>query len=47
MEIFDLLREVVKGIVRAITAHLFQKLILDKAKTTQRRDKHKGGSHKN
>lgn len=46
-EIFDLLREVVKGIVRAITAHLFQKLILDKEKTTQRRDKQKGGSRKN
>jgi len=46
MDIFDLLREVIKGIVRAISAHLFQKIFLNKAKTTRSRDKQKGGFHK-
>lgn len=46
MELFDLLKEVIKGIVRAISAHLFQKIFFNKAKTTRRRQK-QGGSHKN
>ena len=45
MEFFELLKEVVKGIVRAISAHLFRKTFLDKEKTTRRRRK-QGGSHK-
>jgi len=43
---FEFSKEVLKGIVRAISAHLFRKTFLDKEKTTQRRDK-QGGSHKN
>lgn len=46
MDVFDFLKEVLKGIVRAISAYLFQRIFLDKAKTTQRRPK-RGGSHKN
>ena len=46
MEFFDLLKEVTKGIIRAITAHVFQKTFLSKEKTTRRRDK-QGGSRKN
>jgi len=45
MDIFDLLKEVSKGIVRAISAHVFRKTFLDKEKTTRRRSKQKGGSH--
>ena len=45
MDIFDLIKEVIKGIVRAISAHLFQKAFFDKEKTTRRRQK-QGGSHK-
>lgn len=45
MDIFDLIKEVMKGIVRAMSAHLFQKTFLNKEKTTRRRDK-QGGSHK-
>lgn len=45
MDVFDLLKEVVKGIVRAISAHLFRKTFLNKAKTTRRRRK-QGGSQK-
>lgn len=47
MEIFlEFLKEALKGITRALSAHLFQKAFLDEEKTTQRRDKHKGGSRK-
>jgi len=35
MDIFDFLKEMFKGIIRAMSAHLFQKHILDKKKTTQ------------
>lgn len=45
MDIFDLIKEVLKGIVRAMSAHLFQKTFLNKEKTTRRRPK-QGGSHK-
>ena len=47
METFsEFSKEVLKGIVRAISAHLFRKNFLDKEKTTRRRDK-QGGSRKN
>lgn len=45
-DFFGLFKEVLKGIVRAISAHLFQKTFLNKAKTTRSRDKQKGGSQK-
>ncbi len=45
MELFlEYLKEVLKGITRALSAHIFQKTFLEKKKTTQRRDKQKGGS---
>ena len=48
METFlEFVREVIKGIIRAISAHLFEKNFLRREKTTQRRRKHKGGSQKN
>lgn len=40
----EFVKEVLKGIVRAISAHLFQKTFLNKEKTTRRRQKQKGGS---
>ena len=43
---FEFSKEVLKGVVRAISAYLFRKTFLDKEKTTRRRDK-QGGSHKN
>jgi hypothetical protein len=47
MEIFlDFLKEVFKGVIRAISAHFFQKTILDNKKTTLRRRKQKGGFQK-
>ncbi|MCH1625106.1 hypothetical protein [Fredinandcohnia quinoae] len=47
METFlEFLREVLKGIVRAISAYFFQKNILEHKKTTPRRRKQKGGSQK-
>lgn len=46
METFlELLKEALKGITRAISAHVFRKAFLDE-KTTQGRDKRKGGSRK-
>jgi hypothetical protein len=45
METFlELVREVLKGMVREVTAYLFRKNVLENEKTTQRRRKHKGGS---
>ena len=47
MEVFlEFLREALKGIVRATSAHFFQKKFLDNKKTTPRRRKQKGGSRK-
>lgn len=48
METFlEFFKEVLKGIVRAISAYLFHKTFLKKdEKTTRCRDKHKGGSRK-
>jgi hypothetical protein len=47
METFpEFLREVLKGIVREIAAHVFRKNVLDNKKTTPRRRKQKGGSQR-
>ena len=47
METFlELVREISKGIVREIAAHVFRKNVLDNKKTTPRRRKQKGGSRK-
>jgi hypothetical protein len=47
METFlEVLREVLKGIVREVSAYFFRKNVLENKKTTQRRRKPKGGSHK-
>ena len=43
----EFLKEVLKGVVRAISAYVFQKTFLNKEKTTPRRHKQKGGSPKN
>jgi hypothetical protein len=48
METFlEFLKEVLKGIIREVCAHLFRKNLLDNEKTTPRRRKQKGGSRKN
>jgi hypothetical protein len=47
METFlDILREVLKGVVRETSAFFFRKNNLENKKTTQRRRKHKGGSRR-
>lgn len=47
METFlEYLREALKGIIRALSAHFFQKIFLENKKTTQRRRKQKGGLKK-
>jgi hypothetical protein len=47
MEAFlEILREVLKGIVREVSGHFFRKNVLEHKKSTQRRHKHKGGSQK-
>ena len=47
METFlEFVKEVLKGIVRAISAYIFRKTFLHKEKSTQRRIKHKGGNRK-
>lgn len=44
METFlGVVKEIRNGIIRALSAHFFQKVFLDEKKTTQRRDKQKGG----
>jgi hypothetical protein len=44
METFlEMLREILKGIVRETAAFIFRKQLLDNKKTTLRRRKHKGG----
>lgn len=46
METFlEFFKEVLKGIVRAISAFLFRKTFLERKKTTLRRRKQRGGSH--
>lgn len=44
--ILEIVREVLKGIVREVSAYLFRKNVLDNKKTTLRRRKQKGGSRK-
>ena len=47
METFlEILREVLKGMVREVSAYFFGKNILENRKTTPRRSKQKGGSQK-
>ncbi|MFD1206238.1 hypothetical protein ACFQ38_14155 [Sporosarcina contaminans] len=47
MELFlEFLKEVLKGIVRGATAHIFQKEFLGDKKTTLCRRKQKGGFRK-
>ncbi|MDF0728674.1 hypothetical protein PY093_18780 [Cytobacillus sp. S13-E01] len=47
METFlEIIREILKGIVREVAAHVFRKNVLDNKKTTLRRRKLKGGSRK-
>jgi hypothetical protein len=47
METFlEFLREVLKGIVRELSAYFIRKNVLNHEKTTPRRRKLKGGSHK-
>ncbi|MBO0992462.1 hypothetical protein [Bacillus sp. SD088] len=43
---FEFLREILKGIVRAVNAHIFKRTVLEKEKTTLRRRKQKGGFQK-
>ncbi|WML58649.1 hypothetical protein [Neobacillus sp. PS2-9] len=48
METFlDILREVLKGATRELSAYFFRKNILENKKTAQRRRKLKGGSQEN
>lgn len=42
----EFLREVLKGLVRAISAHFFQTIFLKNRKTTLCRRNQKGGSRK-
>ncbi|WP_339226909.1 hypothetical protein NSQ77_15290 [Oceanobacillus sp. FSL K6-2867] len=47
METFlEFAREVLKGVVRAISAYFFKRTFLERKKTTQRRHKHRGGSQR-
>ncbi|WP_338788151.1 hypothetical protein [Metabacillus sp. FJAT-53654] len=47
METFlEFLREVLKGIVREVSAHIFRKNVLENKKTTPRRHKQKSDSQK-
>ncbi|WP_280513204.1 hypothetical protein [Neobacillus drentensis] len=42
----EFLREVLKGVMRELSAYFFRKNILENKKTTPRRSKQKGGSQK-
>jgi len=45
METFlEIMREIVRGMVRESTAYILRKNVLDNKKTTPRRHKQKGGS---
>lgn len=47
METFlEFLREVLRGMVRELSAYFFRKNVLEYKKTTLRRHKQKGGSRK-
>lgn len=45
--ILEVMREILKGIVREIAANIFRKNVLDNKKTTSLRQKQKGGSQNN
>jgi hypothetical protein len=48
MEILlEFIREILKGVVREVAAHVFRKNVLDNKKTTLRRHKQRGGSQCN
>ncbi|WP_197031411.1 hypothetical protein [Bacillus sp. UNC438CL73TsuS30] len=42
----EILREVLKGMLREVAAYFFRKNVLENKKTALRRRKLKGGSHK-
>ncbi|WP_197028397.1 hypothetical protein [Bacillus sp. EB01] len=42
----EFIREILKGIVRELTAYYIRKNVLENEKTTPRRHKQKGGSQK-
>ncbi len=42
----EILREILKGILREVSAYFFRKNFLENKKTTPRRRKQKGGSQK-
>ena len=47
METFlKFVKEMLKGIVRAIITYIFRKTFLDKEKSTRHRDKQQGGNRK-
>jgi hypothetical protein len=47
METFlEILREALTGVVREFSAYFFRRNVLENKKTTPRRSKQKGGSHK-
>ena len=47
METFlEVVREILKGVVREVSANVFRKIVLDNKKTTPRRRKQKGGSRR-
>ncbi|PFN80674.1 hypothetical protein COJ85_30175 [Bacillus sp. AFS076308] len=47
MEYFlEILKEILKGILREVIAYFFRKNVLENKKTTLRRRKQKGGLHK-
>ncbi|MDR7002167.1 hypothetical protein [Neobacillus niacini] len=47
METFlEIVKEILKGILREVSAYFFRKNVLENKKTTLRRSKPKGGSHK-
>jgi len=43
---YDFLKDISRGILRAISAYVFHKILFKNEKTTQCRHKRKGGSHK-
>lgn len=44
--LLEFVKEILKGVVRAISAYYFQKVLRKQKKTTPRRHKQRGGSQK-
>ncbi|MBS4212733.1 MULTISPECIES: hypothetical protein [Neobacillus] len=44
--VLEFIREILKGIVRELTAHFFRNNVLENKTPPSRRRKQKGGSHK-